>query len=219
MNEFYIKLIAVVFFISLIILSTVFRKKKSDNRIKIKSLTISNINSIEIGHLVKVKGTLIKIKLIQSNLTKTQCIGYDYKAMKRVVKDPFDNNHSSKRWETIDSIEECYDFYIKDNTGKVKVEAEDISIICSSNEKTIIKNKISYFENLLLPNKEEYFVIGNVIKDENELIIVKDVYEKELSIFDMKAYDLIVNTSQWYKVGCSVFLLLTLVLFLVVFFQ
>jgi len=219
MNEFYIKLIAVVFFISLIILFTVFRKKKSDNRKKIKSLTISNINSIEIGHLVKVKGTLIKIKLIQSNLTKTQCIGYDYKAMQRVVKDPFDNNHSSKRWETIDSIEECYDFYIKDNTGKVKVEAEDISIICSSNEKTIIKNKISYFENLLLPNKEEYFVIGTVVKDENELIIVKDVYEKELSIFDMKAYDLIVNTSQWYKVGCSVFLLLTLVLFLAMFFQ
>ncbi|WP_299315751.1 hypothetical protein [uncultured Aquimarina sp.] len=218
MDETHLILIPIFVFILLFIITIVFKKKNSNKRKIIKKLPISDIKDAKkISGLIKVKGTLIKIKTIQSYLAKKQCIGYDYKAMKWVTTDRFDNDHSSKRWKTIESIEECYDFYIQDQTGKIKVEAEDISIVCSNNEKKTKKDKTSYFENLLLPNKDEYYVIGSVNKDDDGYTIVKDIIEKELSIFDMKSYDLLVDIPQSYRIGCGILLIGVFLSFLYLF--
>lgn len=218
MDETYIILIPLAVFVFFIIITVIFKKKKKDNRKLIKSLPISNIKDVgKLSGLVKVKGTLIKIKTIQSHLTKTQCIGYDYKAKKWVTTDRFDNDHSSKRWKTIESIEECYDFYIQDHTGKIKVGAEDISIFSYNNEKKIKKSGISYFENLLLSNTDEYYVIGSVEKDENEISIRKNVIDNELYIFDIKFYNLFVDIPQWYRIGCIIVLIVLFVCFLLIF--
>ena len=212
------ELIFFSFFIVIIIAFAVFRKKKKDNRNIIKSLPVSNIKDVgKLSSLVKVKGTLVKIKTIQSYLFKKQCIGYDYKAKKWVTTDRFDNDHSSRRWKVIESIEECYDFYIQDHTGKIKVEAEDISIFSYNNEKKIKKEGISYFENLLLPNTDEYYVIGSVEKDENEISIRKNLIDNELYIFDIKSYDLFVDIPKWYRIGCGILLIGLFISFLYIF--
>ncbi|WP_299444325.1 hypothetical protein [uncultured Aquimarina sp.] len=220
MSESCLILIPLFVFVLLFIITSVFKKKKKDNRERIKNLPITDIKDAEkISDLIKVKGTLIKIKIIQSYLTKTQCIGYDYKAKKWVSSDRFDNDRSSKRWKTIESIEECYDFYIQDHTGKIKVEAEDISIVSYNNEKKIKKGQISYYENLLLPNTDEYYIVGSIEKDENEIIIRKSVMDNELSIFDLKSYDLFVDIPKWYRIGCAVFLIIIAIIFFAIVFD
>ena len=185
MNETHIMLILLFAFVLLFFITSILKKRKKDNRKIIKKLPISYIKDAKkVSGLIKVKGTLVEIKTIQSYLTKKQCIGYDYKAMKWVTTDRFDNDHSSKRWKTIESIEECYDFYIQDQTGKIKVKAKDISISLLNVNQT--NKKISghrHTENLLLQDDKEYILIGTATYNKNNELIIKKA-ENEFDIRD-----------------------------------
>jgi len=85
--------------------------------------------------------------------------------------------------------------------------------------KKVKKGQINYYENLLLPNTDEYYVIGSVEKDENEISIRKNIIDNELYIFDMKSYDLFIDIPKWYRIGCAIFLIMIVIIFFSIVFD
>ncbi|WP_299219244.1 hypothetical protein [uncultured Aquimarina sp.] len=181
-----------LFLAIIIIIGESQKRKKKKNRIK---PIISDIKDISTG-FVEIRGKLKQINTMTSPMTGSECVGYNYSIMRfnssrkrsvssidRVISESKERDRHMK-WETISSDTACNDFYIEDHTAKIKVKAKDISIFLLNVNQT--DKKISgamHTENLLLPNDQEYILIGTAIYNKkNELIIKKA--ENELVISD-----------------------------------
>jgi hypothetical protein len=174
----------VLFFLLIggMILYGVFKKKKPSI---IKTLTISEINTVSKG-LCKIKGQILATNQITSPITETQCIGYNYSNLSYGYK-AVGRANGRKNWRTYCTKSKSADFFIKDSTGQIKVNAKNISIQINVNrsEKKLSRTLVDV-ESLLLEDGTEYILIGTVNVDKNgDMEIVK---EKELIIMDEAFY-------------------------------
>ena len=185
------------------------QNKKTDIRKLLNSLPTTQISDLQEGNLYKVVGKLVMENTMLSLLTKSKCIGYIFEEKKWVSRSPFKNGHINNKWKTISSQTECKDFYIKDNSGKIKVNAYDIKIYLLTNETKKSKNKTSLIENLLLNNDTNYIVLGTVNKNENSnLEISKNLEGGQLIIMDEKFYDIYVKKNVLSRIGCVILLII-----------
>ena len=174
----------VLFFLLIggMILYGVFKKKKPSI---IKTLAISEINTVLKG-LCKIKGQILATNQITSPITETQCIGYNYSKLSYGYK-AVGRANGRKKWRTYHTKSKSADFFIKDATGQIKVNAKNISIQINVNrsEKKLSRTLVDV-ESLLLEDGTEYILIGTVNVDKNgDMEIVK---EKELIIMDVAFY-------------------------------
>lgn len=212
-NLLYVQ-IAIVLSIILMILFAIIRGDKL-KRHEIKKLKLSKIGELQEG-LVKIKGRLHCDSSLKSKLTTTDCIGYTYKAMKWFYKKKFGESKRHK-YKVFDSKIECLDFYVFDATGKIKIQSKDITILSDLNSHEIKKGHITYTENILLSNQQEYYLIGKIIKYQNKLVLSKSD-EKGLIIASPNDYDIFLNTSKGYRIGCGIFLIILLIVFFLFMF-
>jgi len=137
--------------------------------------TDEELKNISIG-FVEVKGKLKQIKSMTSPMTKSKCIGYNYSIMrfnssrKRSVSSINRGESEQKerdkhmKWEDISSDTARNDFYIEDSSGKIKVKAKGISVVLLNVNQTDKKTSgTSHTENLLLPDDQEYVLIGTAV--------------------------------------------------------
>ncbi|WP_299444319.1 hypothetical protein [uncultured Aquimarina sp.] len=195
------------------ILYSVLKKKKPN---LIETLEVSKINTLSNG-FVKIRGKLKSINHITSPISETKCIGYNYSQLSyrsagaRRVK-------GSKKWRTYRTESKSADFYIQDDTGKIKINAKDISIQLNVNrsEKKLSKTLIDV-ENLLLEDDTEYILTGTLNKNKNNSIeIVKGT--KEFVIMDKAFYEFAFEDIPFMKKKAGffiIFLVVCIIIFIV----
>ncbi|WP_103867524.1 GIDE domain-containing protein [Aquimarina sp. I32.4] len=191
-------------------------KKKKPKPIEI--LEESKIDSLSKG-VVKIKGRLKAIHHIKSPISEIECIGYNYSQLSlRYGRGK--KGKKRRKWRILKSTSESTDFYIEDNTGKIKVNAKGISIQINTHrtEKKISRTLLDV-ENLLIEDETEYIVTGTVITNKNgNLEIVKGATERELVIMDTAFYEFIFEDVPFMKRKMGyfiVFLILAIICFIV----
>ncbi len=189
---------------------------------EIKKMPLIDVDSVA-SDLVKIKGKLTPLdKYITAPLSEVMCIGYEYTISQRGYEKR-DGRYKKigtfeKKWKVTNSETKCSDFFLSDETGKIKVIAKDISIFIFSNETQKNDKYTLYSENILIPDKE-YFVIGSAVYNtDNELIITKQNPQNQLLIIDTEFYDIAFNTSRLYKIGCTFVLLSMIILLILILF-
>ncbi|QCE43134.1 hypothetical protein [Psychroserpens sp. NJDZ02] len=192
--------------------------KNTDPTKLLNTLPITPISDLKAGTLYKINGIAETESSMLSLLTKSKCIGYTFYEKKWVSRKPFKNSHSDKKWKTLSSQTECRDFYIKDKSGKIKVNAYDIKIHLNINESKK-NNKGTYLiENILLADNTNYIVLGTVSNgDNNSLEICKSLDGAPLIIMDEKFYNIYVHKNPYLRVGCAVLLIAIAIAFFSVF--
>ena len=212
-NPIYVQITVPLGFFTIIIFA-IFRGDEL-KRYEITELPLSKITELQAQEgLVKVKGTLSCDSSIKSKLTSVDCIGYSYTAMKQHYKKRFDKSES-QAFKVFDSKTECLDFYIYDGVGRVKVQSKDIIILSDLNSHKIKKGHIIHAENVLLSNQQKYYLIGEIVKVGKKIVIAKSD-EKGLIIASPNEYDIFLNSSKAYRIGCAVFLIILLVCFFLI---
>ncbi|WP_299902910.1 hypothetical protein [uncultured Aquimarina sp.] len=154
----------------------------------IETLEVSKIETLSSG-LVKIKGRLKAIDHVKSPITETKCIGYNYSQL-AYRSAGVRRAKGSKKWRTYRTESKSTDFYIQDDTGKIKVNAKDISIQINVNrsEKKLSRTLLDV-ENLLLEDDTEYIITGTVVNKNNSVEIIKDEKDKELRVMDIAFYE------------------------------
>ncbi|WP_299315746.1 GIDE domain-containing protein [uncultured Aquimarina sp.] len=206
----------VLFFLLIggMILYGVLKKKKPN---PIETLEVSKINTLFKG-FVKIRGILKSINHIKSPITETKCIGYNYSQLSyrtagvRRVR-------GSKKWRTYRTESKSTDFYIQDDTGRIKINAKYISIQVNVNrsEKKLSKTLLDV-ENLLLEDNTEYILSGTIIKNgDGNLEIVKG--EKDFVIMDKSFYEFVYKDIPFMKnkAGFFIVFLVICIIFFVVY--
>ncbi|WP_299242772.1 hypothetical protein [uncultured Aquimarina sp.] len=212
----------VPYFIGFVVISLILSLRKKIKQFTVtKDFELSNIKDITNG-LVKVEGTISSLENLISPLTETKCIGYVYKKEEHKyirgknepsgIQGALPNGYT--KWVTTESLEKCSDFYIEDDTGKIKVISKGIVMGIKSHETKFTESrKILHEEYLILPDDHVYTIVGTVSKDKKgTLIIKKDKGDQKLSILDVE-YDELVNDILIPNLKQFGFTLLILVLF------
>ncbi len=175
-------------------------QKRKKQKKRIKPIT-SFIKDVTPG-FVTIKGKLKQIQTITSPLTKSPCIGYKYSSFiykssgtvsvsNRDKGLTYSKGDKYKKWKTIASDTKCNDFYIEDETGKIKVKANGITIqllgINQTDEKS--SNQSIKSENLLLENDQEFIITGTVKTNKKKELVIKKS-DNEFIIYDPHSYTL-----------------------------
>jgi len=192
------------------------KPSKIDTAESINSLAFTPISDLEVNTLSKVTGTLEKdYSSMLSLMTKAKCIGYTFEEKKWVSRHPFKNKHSDKKWKVVSEKNECKNFYIKDESGKIRVDAYGIKMYLEANENKKVKNKSHLIENLVLDNDTKYIVVGTVSKrGNNKIEFSKGSSGDGLIILDEPFFNLYVKPNPILRIGCAIFLVLLAVVFL-----
>ncbi len=202
----------ILFFVligSMILYGTLKKKKPSI----IETLEISEINTLSKG-LCKIKGQILATNQITSPITETKCIGYNYSQLSYGYKGGYRRRvKGRKKWRTYRTESKSADFYIKDTTGQIKVNAKNISIQINVNrsEKKLSRTLLDV-ENLLLEDDTEYIISGTVVKGKNNSIeIIKNKKDKELLIMDKAFYEFTFEDIPFMKKKAGIFIVFLVV--------
>jgi hypothetical protein len=147
------------------------------------NLNFSTISNVSNG-LVKLKGKLKAIELIESPISKKRCIGYNYTESYSHArkKNHFGNDSISRERKTkITKLEiKCNNFYLEDDTGRIKIIAKDINIFSIKNQSSIepfFQNTMKS-ETLLLEDENEYVIVGTAVMNKKGEFVIKKKKEE-----------------------------------------
>lgn len=195
------------------------RKSKKNDTIKLlNSLPTTLISNLKLNTLSKIEGELEVEKSMISLLTKSRCIGYCYEEKKWTSRKPFKNDHSDKTFKIISSQTECRDFFIKDKSGRIKVNAFNIEIHLYINETKKNNHGTVLIENLLLADNTKYIMLGTTSQnDDKNIEFSKSFFDDKLIIMDEKFYNIYIDKNPFYRVGCAILLIILAIAFFSVF--
>ncbi len=90
----------------------------------IKDTPTSKIRSAAIG-LVELNGKVIADKYLETPFSKQNCVYYEY------LKQVFYRTNKSAGWRTLAHEKKHIDYYIYDETGKIKIKADEVKYVVS----------------------------------------------------------------------------------------
>lgn len=156
----------------------IFRPTNKSRFLKYQAiLPVSKIRSLAMG-LVEVEGKLIMTSPLKAPLSGDDCIGFHY-TIETISKD--DNGRDS--YSTIFSETICNDFLIEDETGSIKVNANNIEWFWVKSHTEEHNNSKRYTE-YLIKQSDPMTLIGtaSVEMDNNTPVIQYDNFRKVLAM-------------------------------------
>lgn len=139
------------------------------------SLPTSKIQSLAKG-LVEVEGTLIMKEPLFSPVKNEECIGYYY-----TIEDIDKDSDGDNTYTTIHRETQCNTFQVKDETGIIEVEPEEIEFILLGETNISIGGNKRYKETLL-KNGQRMLLVGYADSKNGVPFIRKDDSHKILGV-------------------------------------
>jgi len=170
--------------------------------------------------LVEVRGILKAIDMITSPISKSKCIGYHYSELRYASSQirTLEKRKEVSRWrewKATNSKSKCNDFFIQDESGKIKVIAKGITVAINVNKtEKKITNHSKNIEYLLLEDNIEYILVGKVtLNDKGEKVIKKN--KNQFLISDVLHYSIINNNiiPLLKKIGILIFIIITILIY------
>lgn len=163
-----------------------------------KEIKISKLTN---GHTT-VRGRLKSIDTMRSPITKTTCIGYLIIETMKHGKKPV-------------SETKCKDFFIEDETGKIKVKGKGLLIAADTN-KNIIKTTryTTEVEYLLLENNNmQYVLVGDAETTKKGELVIKKAMDHRFTIEEADFHDIMNNKT----IRFIAFGLVSIIIFIILF--
>lgn len=171
---YYCLLIAFIFLLAI----GIFKPTNKSRFLKYQAfLPASKIRSLAMG-LVEVEGKLMMCKPLKAPLSGDDCIGFHY-TIETISRD----DDGRDRYSTIFSASICNDFLIEDETGSIKVNANNIEWFWVKSH-TEERNNSKRYTEYLIKQGDPMILIGtaSVEMDNNTPVIQYDNFRKVLAM-------------------------------------
>ncbi len=125
-------------------------------------LPTSKIRSLAMG-LVELEGRIELIEPLVAPIGKKTCAGYRY-TTERIGRD----KNGKTTYTTIHDETFCNDFYLQDDTGKIKVLGEKLELVLMNYDEQYSDGDRRYTQYVLLP-EAKMLVVGGAVPGENNV--------------------------------------------------
>jgi len=146
-------------------------------------LPTSRIRSIAMG-LAEIEGRLKTITPLTSPIKNKKCIGFSY-CIEKISRD----NEGKKSYSTIHSETKINQFYVEDDTGKIKVIPEKLEFIWVKQDTSYEKAGKRYTQHLIREN-DSVLMIGKASRKDNEVVFT---YENTKQVFGISHSDKVLH--------------------------
>ncbi|MBQ4821272.1 hypothetical protein [Aquimarina sp. MMG016] len=150
------------------VINRMFFPNETDKFLRLQAtLPTSKIRSMAMG-LVEVEGKTIMTEPLISRIKKKECIGYTYRIESISKNSDGKNTYSTIHYETV-----CNSFILKDDTGSVEINAEEIELINLPEKDYYTSNGKRYTQHILTQDID-VLLIGKANNQHQKVIIEKE---------------------------------------------